>query len=62
MLICLSLGDGPTEEVRHETGTKGTWEALTATYEPKNLANLLRLKRELVNIKMKASDKVKDHV
>ncbi|MCO5563474.1 hypothetical protein L7F22_017116 [Adiantum nelumboides] len=43
-------------------GYKKACEALAATYEPKDLANVLRLKRELVNLKMKGSNKIKDHV
>ncbi|MCO5579689.1 hypothetical protein L7F22_033547 [Adiantum nelumboides] len=62
VFIYLSLGDGPAEEVRHETTAKGVWEALATTYEPRNLANVLRLKREQVNLRMRSSDKVKDHV
>lgn len=62
VLICLILRDGPSEEVRHEMQAKKAWEALETMYEPKNLANVLRLKRELINLKMKGSDKVKDHV
>ncbi|MCO5578863.1 hypothetical protein L7F22_032710 [Adiantum nelumboides] len=62
MLVCLSLGDGPAEEVRHESGAKEVWDALATTYESRNLANVLRLKRELIGLQMKSSDKVKDHM
>ncbi|MCO5591848.1 hypothetical protein L7F22_045841 [Adiantum nelumboides] len=62
MLVCLSLGDGPAEEVRHEFGAKEVWDTLATTYESRNLANVLRLKRELIGLQMKSSDKVKDHM
>ncbi|MCO5570511.1 hypothetical protein L7F22_024234 [Adiantum nelumboides] len=62
MLVCLSLGDEPVEEVRHESGAKEVWDALATTYESRNLANVLQLKRELIGLQMKSSDKVKDHM
>lgn len=62
IIICLSLGDGLAEEVQHAQTPKEVWDMPSKTYESRNLANVLRLKRVLLVLKMRSGERIKDYI
>ena len=56
-----NLGDRQAEEIRHTKSAKEAWDTFMKLNESSTMANILRLKRELLTTKMKSANKVREH-
>jgi hypothetical protein len=60
--ICLCLADEVLFNIAKETTTTGLWTKLESLYMTKNLSNIIFLKRQLYNLRMKEGTKITDHL